>query len=64
MKTTVPVGLVAPAVKAGVTVAVKATDWLTLEGLGDDTRLVVVEAALMTWLRMLEVADLKFGSPL
>ena len=45
-KTTVPVGRAVPAVKARVTVAVKFTAWLTAEGLGDDTRLVVVAAAL------------------
>jgi hypothetical protein len=42
-KTTVPVGTAAPE-NAGVTVAVKATDWLTFEGFGDDTTPVVVEA--------------------
>ena len=42
VKVTFPVGIAVPAVKAGVTVAVKATDWLTLEGLGVDTTVVVV----------------------
>ena len=48
VKVTVPVGLAVPAVKAGVTVAVKATDWLVAEGLGVDTRVVVVPAAVTT----------------
>jgi hypothetical protein len=49
-KTTVPVGFagVVPALNAGVTVAVKATCWLTPEGLGEEPRLVVVVEAVTT----------------
>ena len=58
-KTTFPVGLVTPE-KAGVTVAVKATVWLTAEGLGVDTTVVVVEASVTDSDRTLETALLKF----
>jgi hypothetical protein len=42
---TVPLGRVVPGF-CGVTVAVKATCWLTADGLGVDTTLVVVVAWL------------------
>jgi len=41
-KVTDPVGIALPAVKAGVTLAVKVTCALTAEGEGEDTRVVVV----------------------
>jgi hypothetical protein len=49
-KTTVPVGFagVVPTLNAGVTVAVKATCWLTAEGLGEEATLVVVVEAVTT----------------
>jgi hypothetical protein len=47
VKVTVPVGLAVPE-KAGVRVAVKVTCALTADGLGVDTRVVVVAVALTT----------------
>jgi hypothetical protein len=56
--------LTPPAVKAGVTVAVKITCWLTAEGFGEDVTDVVAVVVLTTWLTVLEVAPLKLVSPL
>ena len=47
---------------AGVTVAVKATFWLTEEVEGAATSVVVVPVGLTIWLRTLEAPDLKFES--
>jgi hypothetical protein len=47
-KVTVPVGLAEPAVKAGVTTAVKFTCWLTVGALGRDERVVVVPDLVTT----------------
>jgi len=63
-KTTDPVGLAAPA-KAGVTVAVKATDWFTAEGDGAETSAVVVLAAVTNSAELVAaVRPEKFESPL
>ena len=43
LKVTVPVGVPEPGVLA-VTVAVKVTDWPDLEGLSEETTIVVVSA--------------------
>ena len=59
LKTTLPAGLVTPP-KAGATVAVKVTDWLTAEGLGKDATVVLVEATVTASDRTLETALLKF----
>jgi hypothetical protein len=62
--TTDPVGLAAPT-NAGVTVAVKATDWFTAEGDGLDVRAVVVPAAATTSAAAVAaVRPAKFESPL
>jgi hypothetical protein len=53
VKDTVPVGWVVPA-NAGVTVARKATCWLTAEGFGVDATLVVVAVLLTTSFTALE----------
>jgi uracil phosphoribosyltransferase len=64
VKTTDPVGLAAPA-NAGVTVAVKATDWLTAEGEGEDvTAVVVLVAATTSGAAVAAVRPEKFASPL
>ena len=60
LKTTVPVGLAVPAVKAGVTVAAKATCWFVAEGLGEDTTLVMVLAAVTTCEKVAGVPAEKF----
>jgi hypothetical protein len=36
-------------------VAVKVTDWLTTDGLGEEVRAVVVEMRVTTWVTMFEV---------
>jgi hypothetical protein len=59
-KLTDPVGTAVPAVKVGVTVAVNATGWLTVEALGVDTTLVVVASFVTTWLTVGAVPDEKF----
>jgi hypothetical protein len=63
LKLTVPVGVAFPAVKAGVTVAVKVTEALTAEGLAEDATVVVVPVVLTIWLKDGEVEALKFVSP-
>lgn len=52
LKVTVPVG-VPP--NAGVTVAVKVTDWPYCEGFFEEARVVVVLALLTVWARGAEV---------
>ena len=65
VKVTVPVGLAVPAVKAGVTVAVKDTCWLVAEGSGEDTTVVVVPAADTTSAPLVTAVPVaKFESPL
>jgi hypothetical protein len=66
VKVTVPVGLVGvvPAGELGVTVAVKVTCWLTAEGLGKDTTLVVVPAGVTISATVPGVPAVKFVSPL
>jgi hypothetical protein len=61
---TVPLGLVPPAVKAGVTVAVKVTCWFTAEELGEDTSVVVVLAEVTISETVPAVPAEKFWSPL
>lgn len=61
-KDTDPVGLAVPAVKVGVTVAVKATCWLTDEVRDDDTTLVVVLSFATTCTRFPGVPAAKFLS--
>ena len=64
VNTTVPVGLAVPA-NAGVTVAVKATDWFTAEGEGLDVTAVVVPAAVTASAEAVAAASPeKFASPL
>jgi hypothetical protein len=60
---TVPWGTAAP-VKAGVTTAVKATCWLTVDEPGADERVVVVVVAATTSVWVAGVPDVKFESPL
>jgi hypothetical protein len=60
VKVTVPVGVAVPAVKPGVTVAVKDTCWLVADGLGDETTFVVVLAAVTTCVTVAGVPDEKF----
>jgi hypothetical protein len=61
---TVPVGLAVPDVKSGVTVAVKATCWLTAAEAGEDATLVVVPVAITICVVVPIVPDAKFVSPL
>ena len=61
--TTVPAGLVVP-VKEGVTVAVNATCWLTVEAFGVDVRLVVVLVEFTTSEKVPGVPEVKLESPL
>jgi hypothetical protein len=63
VKVTLPVGTAVP-VKAGVTTAVKATCWLTVDELGTDERAVVVLVAATTSVRVAAVPDVKLASPL
>jgi len=52
MKVTVPVGV---PVNSGVTVAVKVTDWPRLDGLAEETSLVLVVALPTTCFTVFEV---------
>jgi hypothetical protein len=62
---TVPEGFVEPlnGVIAGVTVAVKVTDWLTVDVDGDAESVVVVEVVLTSCAVVPELEP-KFASPL
>jgi hypothetical protein len=62
---TVPLGFVEPMKGAipGVTVAVKVTAWLTVEGDGDAASVVAVEVVLTVCAAMPKLAP-KFASPL
>jgi hypothetical protein len=63
-KLTDPVGTAVPPGSKGVTVAVKATDWLTDEEFGDDTTLVVVVPLVTVCGIWVDVFLEKFRSPL
>ena len=61
LKVTVPVTV---PVVAGLTVAVRVTDWPNLDGLSDETTVVVVLAASVTSDRAEEVLVSKSNDPL
>jgi len=62
LKVTVPVGTPPPGATAA-TVAVKVTPCPVMTGVTDVVRLVVVEAALTTWPRAVEVESWWSGEP-
>jgi hypothetical protein len=62
VKVTVPLGTAVP-VNEGVTTAVKATCWLTVDELGTDERVVVVLVAATTSVCVAGAPDVKLASP-
>src|SRR5437016_5759959 len=62
LNVTVPVGVPRP-VMLGPTVAVRTTDWPTVEGLIDDVKLIVDAALLTVCASGAELLPLKFVSP-
>jgi hypothetical protein len=61
LNVTEPVG-VSALVATTLTVAVKVTDWLRVEGFADEVSVVAVEALFTVW-DMVEELELKFASP-
>lgn len=62
MNVTVPVGVPAPGATT-VTVAVKVTGWLRIDGLDEELTAVLVEALLTVWTKSCDVLPLKLLSP-